>query len=74
MAASVEGYGTAEENVISVHGRGRFLGELSLLTGEGSYYTAVAAEEGEVLAVPVASSGNSSPVTRASATSSCGLT
>ena len=53
MVASVEGYGTAEESVISVHGRGRFLGELSLLTGEGSYYTAVAAEEGEVLAVPV---------------------
>jgi thioredoxin reductase (NADPH) len=52
MVASVERYGTAEENVISVHGRGRFLGELSLLTGEGSYYTAVAAEEGEVLAVP----------------------
>ena len=52
MVASVEGYGTAEESVISVHGRGRFLGELSLLTGEGSYYTAVAAEEGEVLAVP----------------------
>jgi hypothetical protein len=52
MVVSVEGYGTAEESVISVHGRGRFLGELSLLTGEGSYYTAVAAEEGEVLAVP----------------------
>ncbi|MEN3360265.1 MAG: thioredoxin reductase, partial [Mycobacteriales bacterium] len=52
MVASVEGYGTTEESVISVHGRGRFLGELSLLTGEGSYYTAVAAEEGEVLAVP----------------------
>ena len=34
MVASVEGFGTAEENVISVHGRGRFLGELSLLTGE----------------------------------------
>ena len=50
--ASVEGYGTAEESVISVHGRGRFLGELSLLTGEGSYYTAVAVNEGEVLAVP----------------------
>jgi thioredoxin reductase (NADPH) len=52
MVASVEGYGTAEENIISVHGRGRFLGELSLLTGEGSYYTAVAVNEGEVLAVP----------------------
>src|SRR5579859_1750203 len=32
--ASVEGHGTDEERVISVHGRGRFLGELSLLTGE----------------------------------------
>jgi thioredoxin reductase (NADPH) len=53
MVASVEGYGTAEERVISVHGRGRFLGELSLLTGEGSYYTAVAVDEGEVLTVPV---------------------
>ncbi len=28
------------------------VGELSLLTGEGSYYTAVAVNEGEVLAVP----------------------
>jgi thioredoxin reductase (NADPH) len=51
--AAVEGRGTPEERVISVHGRGRFLGELSLLTGEGSYYTAVAVEAGEVLAVPV---------------------
>ena len=50
--ASVEGHGTPEERVISVHGHGRFLGELSLLTGEGSYYTAVAVNEGEVLAVP----------------------
>ena len=50
--ASVEGHGTPEERVISVHGRGCFLGELSLLTGEGSYYTAVAVNEGEVLAVP----------------------
>lgn len=28
MVAPVEGYGTAEESVISVHGRGRFLREL----------------------------------------------
>jgi hypothetical protein len=34
--ASVEGHGTPEERVISVHGRGRFLGEPTLLTGEGS--------------------------------------
>jgi thioredoxin reductase (NADPH) len=51
--ASVEGQGTPEERVIAVHGHGRFLGELSLLTGEGSYYSAVALDAGEVLAVPV---------------------
>jgi thioredoxin reductase (NADPH) len=51
--ASVEGHGTPEERVIGVHGPGRFLGELSLLTGEGSYYSAVAVDAGEVLAVPV---------------------
>ena len=52
--ASVEGHGTREERIISVHGRGRFLGELSLLTGEGSFYTAMALDAGEVLAVSVA--------------------
>ena len=51
--ASVEGKGTPEERVIAVHGRGRFLGELSLLTGEGAWYSAVAVDAGEVLAVPV---------------------
>jgi thioredoxin reductase (NADPH) len=51
--ASVEGKGTPEERVIAVHGRGRFLGELSLLTGEGAWYSAVALDAGEVLAVPV---------------------
>ena len=51
--AHVEGRGTPEERLISVHGPGRFLGELSLLTGEGSFYSAVAADAGEVLAVPV---------------------
>ena len=49
----VDGHGTPEERVIGVHGRGRFLGELSLLTGEVSFYTAVAADDGEVLVVPV---------------------
>ncbi len=52
--ASVEGHGTHEERIISVHGRGRFLGELSLLTGEGSFYTALALDAGEVLAISVA--------------------
>jgi thioredoxin reductase (NADPH) len=51
--ASVEGRGTPEERVIAVHGRGRFLGELSLLTGEGAWYSAVALDAGEALAVPV---------------------
>jgi thioredoxin reductase (NADPH) len=51
--ASVEGHGTPEKRILAVHGRGRFLGELSLLTGEGSYYSAVALDAGEVLAVPV---------------------
>lgn len=32
--AMVEGYGTDEQRVVRVHGPGRFLGELSLLTGQ----------------------------------------
>jgi CRP-like cAMP-binding protein len=51
--AVVEARGTPEERTIAVHGRHRFLGELGLLTGEASYFTAVAADAGEVLAVPV---------------------
>src|ERR1700750_2295570 len=51
--ASVDGKGTPEERVIAVHGRRRFLGELSLLTGECAWYSAVAVDAGEVLAVPV---------------------
>ena len=53
LVAVVDGRGTPQERVIGVHGRGRFLGELSLLTGEASYYTAVPAAPGEVLVVPV---------------------
>jgi thioredoxin reductase (NADPH) len=51
--AVVEGYGTAGERGLSVHGPGRFLGELSLLTGEAVFVTAVVREPGEVLAVPL---------------------
>ena len=40
--ASVEGKGMPEERVIAVHGRGRFLGELSQLTGEGACEGAMA--------------------------------
>jgi thioredoxin reductase (NADPH) len=50
--AILQGYGI-ENDVIGVHGAGRFLGELNLLTGEAVYVTAVVAEPGEVLVVPV---------------------
>jgi thioredoxin reductase (NADPH) len=49
----VEGFGSDQERLISVHGPGRFLGELNLLTGEAVFVTAVVAEPGEVLVVPV---------------------
>lgn len=52
MVAIVAGYGE-DERVISAHGPGRFLGELSLLTGQTVFVTAVVREPGEVLAVPV---------------------
>ena len=35
-----------------VHGPGRFLGELGLLTGQVAFVTAVVLDAGEVLAVP----------------------
>ncbi|MDX6723976.1 MAG: thioredoxin reductase [Solirubrobacteraceae bacterium] len=51
--AIVEGYGSPRERLIGVHGAGRFLGELNLLTGQASFLTAVVVEPGEVLVVPV---------------------
>jgi thioredoxin reductase (NADPH) len=39
--------------VIAVHGPGRFLGEIGLLTGQAAQYTAVVRRPGEVVAVPV---------------------
>jgi thioredoxin reductase (NADPH) len=51
--AVVEADKMAGNRVISVHGPGRFLGELGLLTGEAAYYGAVALAEATVLAVPV---------------------
>jgi thioredoxin reductase (NADPH) len=44
--------GCEDENVIGVHGAGRFLGELNLLTGEAVYLTARVVEAGEVLQLP----------------------
>lgn len=49
----VEGHGTPEEHVLRVHGPGRFLGELGLLHGQVAFYSAVARESGEVLALSV---------------------
>jgi thioredoxin reductase (NADPH) len=43
-----------DDQLIAVHGPGRFLGELSLLTGEPAFFTATVVEAGEVLQVPVA--------------------
>src|SRR5215469_11122356 len=51
--ANIEGYRTPAERVIAVHGRGRFLGELGLLTGEAAFVSAVPTEPGRVLVVPV---------------------
>ncbi|MEV6442893.1 FAD-dependent oxidoreductase [Amycolatopsis sp. NPDC051716] len=42
-----------ETRTVRVHGPGRFLGELGLLEGQPSFFSAVAAEPGEVLAVPI---------------------
>jgi thioredoxin reductase (NADPH) len=43
----------ADGRLIAVHGPRRFLGELSLLTGQAAPFTAVVREPGEVLGVPV---------------------
>jgi thioredoxin reductase (NADPH) len=43
--------GTDGEVVVAVHGAGRFLGELNLLTGQRSYLTARVVQPGRVLAI-----------------------
>jgi thioredoxin reductase (NADPH) len=50
--AVVAGSGS-EERLIAVHGPRRFLGELSQLTGQPAFFTAVVREPGHVLVVPV---------------------
>jgi thioredoxin reductase (NADPH) len=56
VSGVVEVVGTydGKEALMAVHGAGRFLGELSLLTGQRVYLTARVAEAGEVLVIPVA--------------------
>ncbi len=51
--AVVDGLGTSEERVIRIHGPGRFLDELSLLTWQPALVSSVVREAGEVLAVPL---------------------
>jgi len=51
MIAMIEGYGR-ENRVRTVHGPGRFLGELGILSGESMLLTAVAQSPSEVLVVP----------------------
>jgi thioredoxin reductase (NADPH) len=53
MVAVMEGRGTPRQRVVRVHGPGRFLGELGLLTGQVSLFSSVVVVAGEVLAVPV---------------------
>jgi thioredoxin reductase (NADPH) len=43
---------SGESRVIAVHGRGRFVGDLSILTGQAVYVTAIAQTDVEVLDVP----------------------
>jgi thioredoxin reductase (NADPH) len=50
--AVVEAFGTPEQRVVRVHGPGRFLGELGLLTGQVAFLTRLAVDPGELLVVP----------------------
>lgn len=50
--AIVERY-SDENRVLSVHGPGRFLGEVGLLTGQVTLVSAIVQQPGEVLAVPL---------------------
>ena len=51
LVAAVEEI-AGKERPVAVHGRGRFLGDLNLLTGGRAYISAVVREAGEVLLVP----------------------
>jgi thioredoxin reductase (NADPH) len=51
-AADVERFGTPDARVVRVHGPGRFLGELGVLTGQPSFVTGVVVDPGEVLSIP----------------------
>ena len=48
----VQGYGK-ENRIIAIQGAHRFLGELSMLTGQRLYLSGVMRERGEVIQVPI---------------------
>jgi thioredoxin reductase (NADPH) len=52
MVAVVECFGDDDERVVAVHGPGRFVGELGLLTGQPVFLTAVVREPGAVVCIP----------------------
>jgi thioredoxin reductase (NADPH) len=49
QVAIVDAFGTPAERVLGVHGAGRFVGELSLMSGEPAYLTALVREDGEAI-------------------------
>ncbi|MES4903657.1 MULTISPECIES: FAD-dependent oxidoreductase [unclassified Streptomyces] len=51
--AVVEDFGGPGERVLRVHGPGRFLGEVGLLSGQAAFATTRAREAGEILSAPV---------------------
>jgi thioredoxin reductase (NADPH) len=50
--AVVEAFGCPDQRVARVHGSGRFLGELGVLTGQVAFFTSVVVDPGQVLAIP----------------------
>jgi thioredoxin reductase (NADPH) len=50
--AVVEGFGTPDQRLVRVHGPGRFLGELGVLTGQPAFVSSVVVDPGTVLEVP----------------------
>ena len=52
-ARIIQRHGQPGETVIATYGRAQFLGEISLLTGQRAYLSAVAGTAGRVLRIPV---------------------
>ena len=49
VVAIIDGFRTPQEHVLGLHGEGRFVGELSLMSGEPAYLTARVREGGEAI-------------------------